>query len=334
MPKSPTKSSTFPPGALVFVEFLQQACEYSIHSRFGHLRASAIQPRLQLAALYAATSSLLPEPGSNMKGAQLAMQMLRQSWSSQPLSKQDVQHLHAAAALAGHLAPALRLLAAELEASACLLQHLHAAGDTSTPSQTASTTTPTSCQASADAASEYKLQALQVLPGGWTLNPRLCLTPDEEAKLLGTSSLAKGAFKSPDWRKLPGMFTPVDASVPECPVAAGFVQECEQQLQRLVSGPARQPQQHKKPAMQSWLSTMQGKPTAPSCPAYPLTVGGGSGSSTPLEEMQQDDLRSSWQAYHSLRVPTEVDVKAGRTIVAMQVGVVVRCLCESCVLPS
>ncbi|KAG2501267.1 hypothetical protein HYH03_001073 [Edaphochlamys debaryana] len=41
---------------------------YEVHGRFGHLRASAVLPRLQLAALYAATGTLLPEPASRATG--------------------------------------------------------------------------------------------------------------------------------------------------------------------------------------------------------------------------------------------------------------------------
>eukprot|EP00798_Chlamydomonas_sp_ICE-L_P025428 gene25428-11088_t len=48
---------------------------YEVHPRFGHLAASSILSRLQLAALYSATSSLLPEPRSRMTGAQLAMRL-------------------------------------------------------------------------------------------------------------------------------------------------------------------------------------------------------------------------------------------------------------------
>ena len=41
---------------------------YEVCSRFGHLKASTIEARLQLAALYTATASLLPEPRAKMTG--------------------------------------------------------------------------------------------------------------------------------------------------------------------------------------------------------------------------------------------------------------------------
>ena len=42
---------------------------HEVHPRFGDLRAPCISSRLQLAALYAATSTMLPEPSSRMTGA-------------------------------------------------------------------------------------------------------------------------------------------------------------------------------------------------------------------------------------------------------------------------
>ncbi len=51
---------------------------YEVHGRFGHLVANSIPARLQLAALYAATSTLLPEPRSCMTGAQTALELVRQ----------------------------------------------------------------------------------------------------------------------------------------------------------------------------------------------------------------------------------------------------------------
>ena len=56
---------------------VQMHC-YEVHPRFGHLQAPSIdEARLQLAALYAATSTLLPEPRSNLTGAQTAVQLVR-----------------------------------------------------------------------------------------------------------------------------------------------------------------------------------------------------------------------------------------------------------------
>ena len=55
-----------------------QLHRYEVHPRFGQLLASDIPSRLQLAAMYAATSSLLQEPGSKMTGVQMAAELVRQ----------------------------------------------------------------------------------------------------------------------------------------------------------------------------------------------------------------------------------------------------------------
>lgn len=43
---------------------------YNVHERFGHLRADSVAGRLHLAALYAATSTLVPEPRMQTTGKQ------------------------------------------------------------------------------------------------------------------------------------------------------------------------------------------------------------------------------------------------------------------------
>ena len=58
------------------VPLLMQAHCYEVHPRFGHLQAPSILARLQLAALYAACSTLLAEPRSHMTGARTAVQLV------------------------------------------------------------------------------------------------------------------------------------------------------------------------------------------------------------------------------------------------------------------
>lgn len=62
--------------------------------------------RLQLAALYAAAGSLLPEPGSRATGAQLAMQLVRQCWGMRPLAAAELDLLLTTARLGGELGQA------------------------------------------------------------------------------------------------------------------------------------------------------------------------------------------------------------------------------------
>jgi hypothetical protein len=56
---------------------LAQAHAYEVHPRFGSLQASTDEARLQLAALYAATATRLPEPASQAAGAQIALDLVR-----------------------------------------------------------------------------------------------------------------------------------------------------------------------------------------------------------------------------------------------------------------
>lgn len=99
--------------------------KYALHGRFGYLGSPCTTSRLQLAALYAASSNLLPEPGSKLTGVATAMRLVRQSWTNEPLSAQQQQHLQDISRLGGFLAPALRLLCYDLAASTSQLQHLY-----------------------------------------------------------------------------------------------------------------------------------------------------------------------------------------------------------------
>lgn len=78
---------------------------YRVHKRFDELQPRSSAGWLQLAALYAAISTLLPEPVSRQTGAQRAMELLRQSWVNQPLSKAELQQLRSVGMLGGHIAP-------------------------------------------------------------------------------------------------------------------------------------------------------------------------------------------------------------------------------------
>lgn len=285
--------------------------------------AADVLPRLQLAALHAATSSMLPEPGSGMTGAQRALQLLRQSWVSRPLSSEELQHISNTAALAGHLVPALRLVAADLQHSAVQLQHLYvpAAGPGSAAAAFAGQPAPVS----ADAGSEYQLQVAQGVPGGWGLCPRMHLTAEEETRMLG-SSIQAPAKATQAWRLLPNQFAAVDvraagasagsqaaaaaAEVPPCPVASAYVSQCEQQLQQLVQG-----------------AVQHARCSKHNVPPFPLAA---NSESLPLEQLMLDELRNSWVAHHSSGTPTGVAPNAGKVISTMQVRV--RCRSVSCLV--
>ncbi|PRW58669.1 hypothetical protein C2E21_2704 [Chlorella sorokiniana] len=143
-----------------------------VHPRFGHLCARSIPARLQLAALYAATGSLLPEPLSRLTGAQQAMALLRQCWGVRPLSAEEVQLLQDVAALGGAQAAGLRLLAHELLTSAASLTSLRFPPPAEPPEWCRMP------ELDPDWLAAY--EAVRRRSGG--LNPRLLLTAEEEQR--------------------------------------------------------------------------------------------------------------------------------------------------------
>ncbi len=295
-----------------------QVHAYEVHPRFGYLRAGANLPRLQLAALYAATCCLLPEPGSGLTGTQTALKLLRQCWTNQPLTPEQAQQLQSVARLGGHLAPALHLLAYELHLSSSQVQHyqsrvLAAEGTTCNSSGSSCTDLPA---LDPDAGTAYLLSSCQVLPGGFPAQHRLRLSPEEEARTLGSACSAQVARGMPAWQRL-GQCTPVDRSVPDCPVAGGYVTAQEQALLQLV-------QQPQVPAAAGAVAA-DGQSDSGSVPPYPLKVpaaaGGGAapGEGLWLEQDMHVQLERSWQAHHSRVVATAVLPGAQEAIKAMQV---------------
>jgi hypothetical protein len=56
---------------------LFQVFVYNVHRRFRHLKASSTIARLQIASMYAATSSYLPDSRSNKTGMHTAIELVR-----------------------------------------------------------------------------------------------------------------------------------------------------------------------------------------------------------------------------------------------------------------
>jgi hypothetical protein len=71
----------------------QRYYSYDVHGRFRTLEATGVDGRLHLAALYAATSSLLPDPRVGMTGDEWAMELLRQCFLNRPLSSAEREHV-------------------------------------------------------------------------------------------------------------------------------------------------------------------------------------------------------------------------------------------------
>lgn len=250
-----------------------QVFKYSVHGRFGSLISSCTTSRLQLAALYAASSTQLREPTSKLTGSQTAMQLVRHSWTNELLSTQQQRHLQDISSLGGFQASALRLLCYDLAASACQLQHLHVpetgagaaarrAGAQGTdqhsassgllPGSAADTAGP---ELDADAVTDYMLQAHAAVPAGFLASFRGQLTPAEESWLMHTGpvGLSTAAHSTPDWKRW-GRYKEV-STLPKFPVAADYVQQAETHLLALVQEPEQhQPQPFPLPALDSSVS--------------------------------------------------------------------------------
>ena len=87
---------------------------YDVHQRFRYLKATSVGARLQLAALYAATGTLLPEPRLGITGGEAAMNLVRQSWVNRALNEDEQMQVKSIIKLAWHT-PALVLLCYDLD---------------------------------------------------------------------------------------------------------------------------------------------------------------------------------------------------------------------------
>jgi hypothetical protein len=222
----------------------------------------------------------------------------------QPLTCEEQQQLLSVYQLAGYLAPGLRLLAHDLLASSVQLQHLYPSSSSKGSHRASASTTAAAeedsrfeVQLDPDAATAYKVQAGRVLPGGFSLNPRLQLSAFEEQRLLHKRPLTSAGSSSVTsaWRCY-GLFNPIQ-QLAAFPVDAGMVQDIEQQLQQLVV-PAAAPEG-----------------SASITPEYPLTYN----TDLPLEKEMHEELKHSWECHHRHPEPTEVVPGSDRTILQLQV---------------
>lgn len=97
---------------------------YTVHRRWSQLDAGGIPARLQLAAMYAATGTLLPDPRAGMTGSEKVAELVRRCFVNRSLQKGDRQRLLRVLGLSG-LNPALALLCGDLLESSMNLNVLH-----------------------------------------------------------------------------------------------------------------------------------------------------------------------------------------------------------------
>ena len=95
-----------------------------IHHRFLDLRAHRIDARLQLAALCAATGSLVPDEWTQMTGVETAMELIRQCFTDRPLTAEEHLLLQRVRHFAYKM-PALYLLCCDAEVRSSQLDFLY-----------------------------------------------------------------------------------------------------------------------------------------------------------------------------------------------------------------
>ena len=259
-----------------------------MHARFGDLRANSILARLQLAALCAATSSLLQDPHSSMSGAEMAMELVRQCWCNRPLTEEESSQLSSVGRLGGHLSAGLRLLVHELHTSAGQLGFLYSSAleGSSAPAL------------ESDAASCY-MQDIEQMHATGLRNSRLTLTVGEEERVL--SWRPSFGISPPAWLRQ-GLYSEIE--VPPFPVNASIITDTENKLSSFV---------------QRGVLSNVARP-------YPLCIQSVSEEVTPLEQEMHAELRSSWEAHCATSAPVSVNPSAQAFVVSSQVWCLETCL--------
>ena len=184
------------------------------HARFGWLRAASDTGQLQLAALFAATGTRLPDKSTGQTGADAALALLRQSWGIQPLPLDASGHLMT---LQKHSmgAPALALLSEDLASSSRQLQSMHVQMGLLTAEQEPSSLP----EVNVNAAGQY----MQLMRTG-RLPVRQMLTSVEELRILAKQA---GPYS--------GVALPATVQeTEEYPVITNWVQAKEKELARLT----------------------------------------------------------------------------------------------------
>lgn len=185
------------------------------------------------------------------------------------------------ARLGGHLVPALRAQVADQLLSSTDVHFLHKPDDL--PPEL-----PAMDRDAFSAYSQQQRQAHRLHQLSGCFSPRNLLTSVEEQRVMGTF---RAATWPPAWMLRDRHQT---LRVQPCATDPGLVAATEQRLRGLVVETA-----------------------APrSAPPYPLALGS---DAQPLERDMHQELRESWEAYHSLPVAASVAPGAGQVIAESQV---------------
>ena len=100
---------------------------FEVHPRWKGLQADGVSSRLQLAALYAASGTLLPEPRSRMTGSEKALELVRRCSVNHPLAEGCREQLMRIIELSGHNAT-LAIICGNILKCSEELNFLHSTG--------------------------------------------------------------------------------------------------------------------------------------------------------------------------------------------------------------
>eukprot|EP00752_Nemacystus_decipiens_P003638 g3353.t1 len=200
----------------VWIECDNEECEHSelqvfsymLHHRWQQLDAGGLSARLQLAAMYAATSTSLPDPRAGMTGTEKALELIRRCPANHPLQEGDGRQVLSVIDMSGGT-PALAILCGDLLESSRSLDFLHPAGRSA------------SCSGEGPYALEDAMTAYtsECLIGEY--NARRRLSDAEEVRIMGIQVRGHQSL----WHEPAVKAGLVDLQ--SCPISAQLVQEEE-----------------------------------------------------------------------------------------------------------
>ena len=97
---------------------------FEVHTRFNQIRGKTIHAHLQLAAIYAASASRLPDAISYRTGAEVSLDLIAWCWTNRPLSPEERSCLANLMQFCSHV-PALEIRCRDLERQSQNLHFLH-----------------------------------------------------------------------------------------------------------------------------------------------------------------------------------------------------------------
>ncbi|CAM9434131.1 unnamed protein product, partial [Hapterophycus canaliculatus] len=242
--------------------------DYTIHQRWKQPNAVGISARLQLAAMFAATGSMIPEPRTGMTGSEKASELIRGCFVNHPLHEGDRDRLLRVLDLSGQ-DPALALLCGDLLESSTGLAFLHNVDLLPAFPPDAATT-----------ALEHAKIAYEFECATLPRHHRRRLTLAEEERTMG-GRVPMGSYTE--------VMVHNFVELPHCPISAQQVDSAEANVSKRKDAVASSTEENGCRLSRSHVGV----------PPYPLKM---PQDADTLTDDMHTELRSSWQAHH-LAVP-------------------------------